>query len=339
MNVLVTGGAGYIGSFMTKRLLDEGHAVFVLDSLVRGHKDAIDTRATFLQCDLKEREALQAVLKGKNIDAVIHFAGYISMGESMKDPSLYFMNNTFATLNLLEAMRGENIKRIIFSSSAGVYGNPNKIPIPEDHIKNPTNPYGESKRMVERLLSWYFDIFGMSYIGLRYFNASGAALDGSLGERHIPDETHLIPCAINAALTNSPFRLFGTDYDTEDGTCVRDYIHILDLVEAHVLALGKISGEKTHSFYNVGTGKGYSNKQVIEMVKKVSKIDFSVVNQARRPGDANMLIADARRIKEDLKFEPKHSDLETIVKTAWTWHERLKMSAKGESTSGGKNEK
>lgn len=320
MKILITGGAGYIGSFMTMRLLDKEYKVVVIDSLERGYQKAIDKRAEFLSGNLLDKAFLKKVFES-TFDAVIHFAGYISMGESMKDPFVYFLNNTFATLNLLEEMKNSQTKRIIFSSTAGVYGNPTHVPIPENHPKNPTNPYGESKLMTEKALQWYQKIYGISSISLRYFNACGGALDGSMGEKHNP-ETHIIPNAIKAAINNTPFPLFGSDYETDDGTCVRDYIHVLDLVEAHVLALEKLQKDDGGFTYNVGTGTGYSNKQVIEMVKKISMTNFSVTYEKRRLGDADRLIADPTKITKELGFTPVHSDLETIVMSAWEWHKK-----------------
>jgi len=322
MNILITGGAGYIGSFMVKKLLDRGDKVTVVDNLKTGHKESIDSRATLLVGDLNDLSFIRTIFKD-SFDAILHFAGLISMEESTKNPFLYFQNNTFAALNLIdEAVKG-NVKKLIFSSTAGVYGNPIKIPIPEDHSTNPTNPYGESKLMIERILAWYSRIFGLSFVSLRYFNAAGASLDGLMGEDH-KEETHIIPLAMKAALSGSEFNLYGTDYKTDDGTCVRDYIHVLDLVEAHVLALNKLDREEGGFFYNVGTGRGYSNKEVLNMVKNVSKIDLQIVNKDRRPGDADVLIADPEKAKNELGFSPKYSDLETIVKTAWQWHSKLK---------------
>lgn len=321
MKILVTGGAGYIGSFMVKRLLSDNHEVTVVDSLERGHKDAIDPRASLKTGNLADSSFLAEVFNGSSFDAIIHFAAYISMGESMEKPLMYFENNTFTTAKFFDEAIKHGVKKIIFSSTAGVYGNPVQVPIPEDHQKNPENPYGESKLMVEKILSWYQKIHGLNFIVLRYFNACGAALDGSMGEAHDP-ETHLIPCAMKAALTNSPFTLFGTDYATPDGTCVRDYIHVLDLVDAHVRALHKLGDTEGGFFYNVGTGKGFSNKEVVDVIKKVSGVDFEVKIGQRRPGDANELVADASRIMRDLQFNPQHSDLETIVKSAWDWHKK-----------------
>jgi UDP-glucose 4-epimerase len=321
MKILVTGGAGYIGSFMVKRLLQDNHEVTVIDSLERGHKEAVDSRAELKVGNLADSSFLSEVLGSKSYDAIIHFAAYISMGESMKHPLMYFDNNTNNALKLIESAVQHNIKRIIFSSTAGVYGNPVKVPIPEDHSKNPENPYGESKLMVEKILSWYQKIHGLNFIALRYFNACGAALDGSMGEAHDP-ETHIIPCAIRAGMNNEPFTLFGDSYNTPDGTCVRDYIHVLDLVDAHVKALHKLQADTGGFYYNVGTGKGFSNKEVIDVVKKVSGIDIQVNIGPKRPGDADELVADASRIMSELQFNPQYSDLETIIKSAWEWHKK-----------------
>lgn len=321
MKILVTGGAGYIGSFMVKHLLDRGDEVSVIDSLERGHKEAIDQRAKFYQGNLLEKQFVAKVFSENKFDAVINFAGFISMGESMKNPYIYFENNVFASLNLMEEMVKTGSNNFIFSSSAGVYGNPLNLPIPEDHQTNPENPYGESKLMVEKLMKWYQITHGLNCAALRYFNASGASLDGSSGENHSP-ESHLIPNIISAMLKAESFKLFGTDYKTKDGTCVRDYIHVLDLVEAHVLAIEKLTKDKGMYVYNVGTGNGYSNKEVIEMVKKVSGQVLNVEESPRRPGDADELVADVAKIKSELGFNPKYSDLETIVKTAWQWHSK-----------------
>src|ERR1700722_11664786 len=321
MKVLVTGGAGYIGSFMVKRLLDDGHNVVIADSLERGHESSLDSRATCIKGDLREHEFVSKIFSEHQYDCVMHFAAYIAVGESMQHPGLYFRDNVFTTVSLLDAMKEHNIKKFIFSSTGTVYGKPTINPIPETHVKNPENPYAESKYMVEKILHWYYVVHGIGSAILRYFNASGAALDGSLGENHDP-ETHLIPNAIKAAITNSEFHLFGDDYETRDGTCIRDYINVLDLVEAHVLLIKKLEKENGEYIYNVGTGKGSTNKEIIDMVKKISEKDFPVKVLERRPGDVAETVADASKIKEEIGFETKYSDLETIVKTAWEWHKR-----------------
>lgn len=318
MNILVTGGAGYIGSFMVKRLLDEGNSVVVADSLERGHKDRVDNRARFLQGELLDKNFVEQIFK-EEYDAVMHFAGYISVGESMDDPGLYFTNNVTATINILDAMAARNVKRFIFSSTGTVYGTPVKLPIDEEHVQNPENPYAESKLMVERILHWYYEVYGIGYSVLRYFNAAGGAIDGSLGESHDP-ETHLIPNAIRAVLFDREFALFGDDYKTPDGTCIRDYIHVLDLVDAHILTLNKLKEQNGEYIYNVGTGRGYSNREVLDMVEKVTGSKVKTVVRDRRAGDVAEMVSDCRKIKSDLGFETKHSDIETIIKTAWEWH-------------------
>jgi len=321
MKILVTGGAGYIGSIMTKRLLERGDEVVVVDSLERGHRETVDPKAKLMIGNLLDKAFVSLAFQESRFDAVIHFSGYISMGESMENPYLYFQNNIFSSLNLMEEMVKTKTDNLIFSSTAGVYGNPVKLPIPEDHPRNPENPYGESKLMVEKLMSWYQKTHGLNSVALRYFNASGASLDGKLGENHNP-ESHIIPNIMKAILAGESFKLFGTDYKTKDGTCVRDYIHVIDLVGAHVLAINKLMKDKGMFSYNVGTGNGYSNREVIEMAKRISGKDFQVEESARRPGDADTLIADASKIKEELGFNPKYSDLETIVNSAWQWHKK-----------------
>jgi len=324
MKILVTGGAGYIGSFMVQKLLQGGDKVVVVDSLERGREKAVDPKVKLYKGNLLDKEFVSKVFSENRFDGVIHFAGYISMGESVENPYVYFQNNVMASLNTMEEMVENKTNNFIFSSTAGVYGNPVELPIPEDHPKNPENPYGESKLMVEKIMKWYQKTHGLNSVALRYFNAAGASLDGQLGEAHNP-ESHIIPNIITAILRGESFKLFGTDYKTKDGTCVRDYIHVIDLAEAHVLVLKKLQKDKGMFVYNVGTGNGYSNKEVAEMVKKVSGKDFQVEESPRRPGDADVLIANPTKIKSELGFEPKYSDLETIVKTAWEWHKQKSL--------------
>ena len=243
------------------------------------------------------------------------------MGESVVNPYIYFDNNINGSLNVVECMVKSNCNNFIFSSTAGVYGNPKEIPISENNPKNPTNPYGESKLIVERILSWYQETQGLNFVSLRYFNAAGASLDAQMGENHDP-ETHIIPKAINSVLGNKEFSLYGDDYKTKDGTCIRDYIHVIDLASAHLSSIGKLQKEKGGFFYNVGTGKGYSNKEVMGMIERVCGITLKVKIEKRRPGDADSLVADASKIQAELGFNPEHSDLETIIKTAWEWHKR-----------------
>lgn len=322
MKILVTGGAGYIGSFMTKALLDRGDQVTVFDNLERGHKEAVDTRANFVKGDIKNDKDLENLLVNSLFDGVIHFAGYIAVGESEEKPDIYYQNNVAGSKNFFEAAVKSGVKKLIFSSSAAVYGNPQQIPIPEDHPKNPTSQYGKNKLEVEGILAnLRKENESVGFVVLRYFNAAGASLDGLLGENHNP-ETHIIPNIITSVINDKPLNLFGNDYKTKDGTCVRDYIHVLDLVEAHILALKKLESNSGSYVYNVGTGNGYSNKEVVEAVEKASGKKVSVQISARRPGDADELVADVNKIKSDLGFNPKYSDLETVIKTAWQWHHR-----------------
>jgi UDP-glucose 4-epimerase len=321
MKILVTGGAGYIGSFMVKRLLDDGNDVVVADSLECGHESVLDNRAAFVKGSLLDKNYLKNLFTDHQFDGVIHFAGYISVAESTIKPELYFTNNFLATLNLLEQMVESHVLNIIFSSTAAVYGTPQHVPIPENHPKKPESPYGDSKLMVETLLHWYHTAHTINSVALRYFNASGAMLDGSMGEMHDP-ETHIIPNAIKAVIEGKQFTLFGTDYPTKDGTAVRDYIHVLDLAEAHILALRKISKDGGEYTFNVGTGMGYSNQEVINMVEKVSKKKIEIHVESRRSGDPVELVADVDKIKKELGFKPLHSELETIVESAWKWHSK-----------------
>jgi len=324
MKILITGGAGYIGSFMVKASLDKGYKVTVVDSLERGHEESIDKRAKFIPGDLKDKKFADRIFTEEQFDCVVHFAGFVSMAESVSNPYIYFDNNVSASLNLIESMVKNKVNNFVFSSTAGVYGNPIKIPIREDHPKNPTNPYGESKLMVEKILSWYRKIHDLNFVSLRYFNASGASMDGKMGEQHFP-ETHLIPNVINSILNKTQFKLYANDYPTPDGTCIRDYIHVVDLVQAHILAISKLQSDGERLFYNVGTGHGYSNSEVIDTIKKISGREINIKNAGRRSGDADVLIADPTLIKKDLGFDPKYSDLETIVKSAWEWHSKLKI--------------
>jgi len=318
MKVLVTGGAGYIGAITAQELKKQGYEVVIFDSLEKGYKEAVKG-FKLIKGKVHDQELVAKTLKQYEIEAVIHFAAYIEMGESMENPSKYYENNVIGTVSLLEAMVKTKIKKMIFSSTAGVYGNPERLPIKEEDRKLPENPYGQSKLMVEKILKFYDMTHGLRSISIRYFNAAGATLDGKLGEAHRP-ESHLIPNVIKAVLENKAFKLFGDDYPTPDGTCIRDYIHVLDLAEVHILALKALGkGHKT-DVYNAGAGKGYSNKQVIETVKAVSGKDLRVKIEPRRPGDANELVADSGKLKKEFKWRPKHSDLKTIVETAWKWH-------------------
>jgi UDP-glucose 4-epimerase len=315
--ILVTGGAGYIGSFMIRKLKAEGHMTVVLDNLSCGHIEAVkefDLRKIDL---VTETEKLNNLFENEQFDAVIHMASFIQMGESYTNPSKYYRNNVVGFLNLMDAVRKGNCKKIILSSSAGVYGNPEKLPVEENDPKNPLNPYGETKYIMERILEDYDSAYGIKFVALRYFNAAGGALDGLIGEAH-PEESHLIPNIIIKALKGEEIEIFGDDYETPDGTCVRDYVHVLDLVEAHSLSIEFLEKGKSEIF-NLGIGRGYSNKEVIEMVGKLTGLDLKVSYGPRRAGDANSLYASNEKIKRELGWVPRY-DLEGIIKSAYEWH-------------------
>lgn len=320
MNILVTGGAGYIGSHMTRMLTARGHTVTVLDTMEFGHRESVADAVRLVVGNVGDREILDTCFWENQIEAVIHFAGYLLVEESVREPVKYFRNNVEAPLTLLEAMADHNTSRIIFSSSAAVYGNPTIVPIPEDHLKNPESPYGLSKWCFEQMLSVFDRSHEIRSISLRYFNASGAALDGSHGEAH-KKETHIIPLAIQSALgKQKEFTLFGSDYPTRDGSCERDYIHIEDLCEAHMLGLDALmNGHKT-DVYNVATGNGSTNRELIAQVKKTTGKDFPVIAAGRRAGDPGILVADPAKLKKEFGWKPKYSDLKTIIESAWKWH-------------------
>ncbi len=321
MNIFVTGGAGYIGSVTVKRLLDQGHRVVVFDVLENGHAAAVDLRAQFIEGDLRSREMIQKALSAGEIEAVIHFAGYIESGESMQDPLRFFENNFSAGLNLLSVLKEREIKNFIFSSTAGIYGT-GQPPFTEESPVNTTSDYSRSKYFFEEALRSASRAYGFRVVVLRYFNAAGALEDGSLGEDHNP-ETHLIPLIVKAALAIGPeFNLWGTDYPTPDGTAVRDYIHVEDLARAHLLSLNKFSGGKGFfEIYNVGTGRGYSNQEIIDMVKKVSGRDFKVIKKPRRAGDWDVSYAVSRKIQKEFNWQPRFG-LKEIVESAYLWHKR-----------------
>lgn len=315
MKVLLTGGAGYIGSVTTEMLLDEGHDVVVFDNLERGHKAAVDKRAKLVNGDLRDAAQIQRAMKNARPDAVMHFAAYALVGESMQDPGMYFANNTTGATNLVEAMVRYEVPRIVFSSTCATYGFPDRVPITEDTPQRPVNPYGESKLMFEKVLAWYQKIHGIEPVFLRYFNACGATK--KFGEDHEP-ETHLIPNVIKVAMKQQKqVNIFGDDYNTPDGTCIRDYIHIVDLGRAHILAL---TGKETGPF-NLGTGNGFSVREVIDVVRKVTKREIPEVISPRRPGDPDRLVASAAKAKKVLKWVPKYSNLDDIVESAWAWHQ------------------
>ncbi len=322
MKFLITGGAGYIGSVTNKFLKSLGHDTVIFDNLSTGYKHAIaDTR--LIEGDLKNSADIKKVFIGQKFDAVIHFAAAALAGESMKEPAYYYENNMLGGLHLLEAMREANCDKIIFSSTCAVYGFPQTLPVSENEPYKPVSVYGSSKRMFEEVLEWYDEIFQIKHVKLRYFNAAGAYPDGSLGEAH-PVETHIIPKAFDAATgKTSEFHIFGDDYKTKDGTCVRDYIHVLDLADAHLKAFEYLEKGNDSTAINLGVGKGYSNREVLSMVEKVSGKKIKITVKPRRPGDPDAIYADNAKAKKLLGWNPTHSDLESIVQSAWAWYQKM----------------
>ena len=316
----MTGGAGYIGSHVVKELKRHGYEPIVYDNLQAGHREAV-TNGSFVLADLADAEILKETLRSLSVDSVMHFAADSLVGESVQNPKKYFNNNVRNSLQLLEILTEFKIRKFIFSSSAAVYGEPETIPIPEEHPCSPTNPYGETKWIFEKTLEAFHALGKVDYISLRYFNAAGADPDGDLGEDHAA-ETHLIPLVLRAALDNTSVRIFGTDYDTPDGTCIRDYIHVTDLAEAHILALeGLISG-KSSGVYNLGNGNGYSVKAVLKAAENVTGRKIKSHEVTRRPGDPARLVASSDKIQRELGWIPKYPALTTIIQTAWEWHKK-----------------
>lgn len=327
MRVLVTGGAGYIGSVVARQLLDAGHEVTILDNLSRGHRAAVPDRSEFILGDLCGPQQISELFHSRRFDAVMHFAAFIEAGESMKSPETFFRNNTANTLTLLEAMLRAHVNRLVFSSTAALYGNPARTPIAEEDALQPTNAYGESKLLVERMLEWFHRIHGLRYASLRYFNAAGAAAPDQ-GEAHRP-ETHLIPRILNVALGRQKhIEIFGTDYPTPDGTCVRDYIHVSDLADAHLLALQALE-QGSRVIYNLGSGQGFSVREVVESARSVTGRTIPVVESPRREGDPAVLIASSEQIRRELNWEPKFPRLEDILKSAWEWHKNFPNGYEG----------
>lgn len=320
MNVLVCGGAGYIGSHTVYELIERGHSVVVVDSLIKGHKAAVHNDAKIYLGDIRDEDFMDKVFKENNIDAVIDFAAFSLVGESVNEPFKYYENNVYGTLKLLEAMERAGVKKIVFSSTAATYGEPENDIIVESDKTIPTNPYGETKLTVEKMLKWADNAYGIKFVALRYFNAAGAHISGKIGEDHSP-ETHLIPIILQTALgQREKMFIFGDDYDTPDGTCVRDYIHVTDLADAHIKALEKLFKTNESGIYNLGNGKGFSVKEVIEKAKKVTGKDFKVEIEARRNGDPSTLIASSEKAIKELGWKPKFNTLDKIIETAWNWH-------------------
>jgi UDP-glucose 4-epimerase len=313
--ILVTGGAGYIGSHTVKLLLEQGYDVAVADDLSKGHKDSVPA-GRLHQINIADTDGMAELMRRTGTEAVVHFAAFIAVGESMVEPERYFANNVAGSLSLLTAMQRTKVKHIVFSSTAAVYGDPESVPIPETAPIHAVNPYGESKVMVETLLRWFDQIHHITSVPLRYFNASGADPEGRLGERHDP-ETHLIPLLLRAVLSGTPVTVFGDDYPTPDGTCIRDYIHVNDLAQAHILALEYLMGGGASEQFNVGTGTGHSVMETIHAVEDVTgrKVPYTV--GPRRPGDPPSLVAASDKLRASLGWEPKYTDLRTIVEHAW----------------------
>lgn len=323
MNILIVGGAGYIGSVVTRLLFEKGFNVTVMDNLSLGHRAAVDKNILFLEGDMSHKKHLKEIFSSHPFDAVMHFAAYALVGESVKEPLMYYQNNVGNTVNLLRAMKEVSIPYFIFSSTAAVFGNPTKIPIDENHPQIPINPYGWSKSVVERILMDASAAGDFKYISLRYFNAAGAYPDGSIGEDH-QNETHLIPLVLKTVLkeepSDKPLNIFGTDYDTPDGTCIRDYIHVLDLAEAHIRALEHLKSGGESDVFNLGNGQGFSVLEVIQTAERVTGRKIPTQNVERRPGDPSTLVAGSDKIKKALGWKSKYAELETIIETAWKWH-------------------
>lgn len=315
MNVLVTGGAGYLGSIVTEELAREGHKLVILDNLQQGHRDAVSPGVKFIPADICDRKALDAAFRRSRIEAVIHLAAETVVAYSMTDPKRYFQTNVLGGINLLDVMLKHDVRKLIFSSSAAVYGDPHSIPIEEEHPKNPINAYGESKLIFERIMEWYGKAYGLKSISFRYFNAAGAS--EKFGESHDP-ETHLIPNVLKAALEDRPVTVFGTDYPTKDGSCMRDYVHVIDIARAHLLALERLESLGNRG-YNLGNAKGYSVLEVIEAARRVTGAAIPIKVQSRRPGDPVTLVASFNRAESELGWEPRFSRLEDIIESAWRW--------------------
>ncbi|NLG89594.1 MAG: UDP-glucose 4-epimerase GalE [Clostridiaceae bacterium] len=319
MAVLVAGGAGYIGSHTVAELIEKGEDVVVVDSLVKGHREAVGG-CKFYHGDLRDTGFLDRVFDENRIDSVIDFAASSLVGESMSEPLEYYKNNLISVMNLLDKMKEYKVPYIVFSSTAAVYGEPENIPILETDRTEPTNPYGETKLAIEKMLKWCEKAYGIRYATLRYFNAAGARIDGSIGEDHDP-ESHLIPIILQAALgKRKAVQIYGDDYPTPDGTCIRDYIHVTDLADAHILALNGLREGSGSGVYNLGNGKGFSVKEVIDTAKKVTGHAIPVEITQRRKGDPAVLVASSEKAKRELGWEPRYNDLETIIESAWRWH-------------------
>ena len=322
MSILVVGGAGYIGSHMVKRLIEQGQEVVVVDNLSTGHRKAVDEKARFYEGDIRNHVFLKGVFDRENINTVVHFAAFSIVPESMEKPLKYFDNNTAGMVALLEEMRDHDVKRMIFSSTAATYGVPEKSPIEENDRQAPINPYGESKLMMEKIIRWADQAYGIKFVALRYFNVAGAYPDGSIGEDHGP-ETHLTPIILQvAAGQRDQLKIFGDDYNTPDGTNVRDYVHVLDLVDAHILAINYLKAGNDSDVFNLGSSTGFSVKQMVEAAREVTGEPIPAEIAERRPGDPDSLIAASQKARDVLKWQPQYDDVKEIIQTAWNWKQQ-----------------
>ncbi|SFD62078.1 UDP-galactose 4-epimerase [Enterococcus casseliflavus] len=320
MAILVLGGAGYIGSHAVDQLIEQGKQVVVVDNLLTGHRQAIHPVATFYEGDIRDKAFLQSVFEKETIDGVIHFAASSLVGESVEKPLKYFNNNVYGMQVLLEVMKEHQVKHIVFSSTAATYGEPDHSPITEETPTNPKNPYGESKLIMEKMMRWCDEAYGMKYVALRYFNVAGAKSDASIGEDHDP-ETHLVPIILQAALgQRKEVAIFGEDYDTPDGTCVRDYVHVEDLIAAHLLALEYLQKGNESNVFNLGSNHGYSVKEMVEAARNVTKKEIPARVAPRRAGDPSTLVASSEKARKVLGWKPVYTDVEAIIETAWNWH-------------------
>ncbi len=324
MSYIVLGGAGYIGSHAVNKLIENNYDVIVVDNLQSGHEEAVNSKAKFYKGDIRDKNFLSNVFKEENIDGVFHFAANSIVGESMKEPLMYFNNNVYGMQILLEVMNEHNVNKIVFSSTAATYGEPKHVPITEDMETCPTNTYGETKLVMEKMMKWCDKAYGMKYVALRYFNVAGAEDDGSIGEDHNP-ETHLIPIVLQAALgKRDHITIFGDDYDTEDGTCVRDYVHVVDLVEAHILAMKYLTHGGESNTFNLGSSQGFSVKEIVETARKVTDKNIKAIIGERRAGDPSKLIASSDKARKILGWNPIRTNIENIIKDAWLWHDTHK---------------
>ncbi len=320
MSILVLGGAGYIGSHAVDQLITKGYEVIVIDNLLTGHRQAIHPQAKFYEGDVRDKPFVQAVFKKEKIEGVIHFAASSLVGESVEKPLKYFNNNVYGMQVLLEVMQENDVKHIVFSSTAATYGEPKESPIVETTPTNPKNPYGESKLMMEKMMKWCDEAYGMKYVALRYFNVAGAKSDASIGEDHTP-ETHLVPIILQVALgQRSALSIFGDDYDTPDGTCIRDYVHVEDLIAAHILALEYLKAGNKSDVFNLGSNSGYSVKEMLEAAREVTGKEIPAIVAPRRAGDPSSLVASSQKAKEILGWQPVYTDVKKIIETAWNWH-------------------